>query len=127
MPGGSTCLGARRVSLFVFGLALALVLSALSSAEAQHAATNETPLGRRLETSDPSAENILFIRIFKEDGQLELWIQRTGRSSCSTPSPSATGQEHWGPSCMRAIDRRLGRGFLAFLSAMAEDERQRIV
>ena len=97
----------RRRSLFgVIGLAAALVIAALPTTAAQRA----TILEHRPETSDHSTANPLFIRIFKQELQLELWMQTAERFELLDSFPIC----HWsgtrGPKLYEG-DRQAPEGF----------------
>jgi hypothetical protein len=65
--------------LSAIALAAVLVVSALTSVAAQDAATKARTYEPRLRMIDFSAGSPLFIRIFKQEAQLELWMQKAGR------------------------------------------------
>jgi len=107
MAGGVICRGVQRRSLFaMMGLAVALVIAGLPTADAQHA----TILERRPETSDLSAGNPLFIRMFKQESQLELWMQNAERFELLDTFPICHWSGTLGPKLYEG-DRQSPEGF----------------
>jgi len=106
MAGGSVCFGAQRqVLLAVICLAAALMIPLMPEAGAQDAATKGRP-----ETSEISAGNPLFIRIFKEESQLELWTQKAERFELLETFPICHWSGSLGPKLYEG-DRQAPEGF----------------
>jgi murein L,D-transpeptidase YafK len=95
-----------RPLLAVVVLAAALAISALVPADAQDAATTDTRLG----TIEFSAGSPLFIRIFKQEAQLELWIERAGRFELLDTFPICHWSGTLGPKLYEG-DRQAPEGF----------------
>jgi murein L,D-transpeptidase YafK len=91
-------------------LAAALVVSALTSVAAQDAATKATTYEPRLGTIEFSAGFPLFIRIFKQEAQLELWMQKAGRFELLDSFPICHWSGTLGPKLYEG-DRQAPEGF----------------
>ncbi len=91
-------------------LAAALVITALTSAAAQDVATKDTTYGPRLGTIDFSAGSPVFIRIFKQEAQLELWMQKAGRFELIDSFPICHWSGTLGPKLYEG-DRQAPEGF----------------
>jgi len=107
MAGGDICFGIKTRSFFaVIGLTATLVIAALPTAAAQSA----TILEHRPETSDHSAANPLFIRIFKQESQLEIWMQTAERFELLDSFPICHWSGTLGPKLYEG-DRQAPEGF----------------
>lgn len=107
MSTGDFFLVARWRPLLAVGvLAAVLVISAFTPAKAQDAATKDTRLG----TTEFSAGSPLFIRIFKQEAQLELWIQKAGRFELLDSFPICHWSGTLGPKLYEG-DRQAPEGF----------------
>jgi murein L,D-transpeptidase YafK len=95
-----------RPFLAVVVLAATLAISALVPADAQDAATTDTHLG----TIEFSAGSPLFIRIFKQEAQLELWMQKAGRFELFDSFPICHWSGTLGPKLYEG-DRQAPEGF----------------
>jgi len=105
MAGGDICLDVQRRSFFaVIGLAAALVIAASPTAAAQ------TILEHPSEASDTSAANPLFIRIFKQESQLEIWMRTTERFELLDSFPICHWSGTLGPKLYEG-DRQAPEGF----------------
>jgi murein L,D-transpeptidase YafK len=94
----------------VIGLAVALALSALPTADAQDAEAKVSRYERRPEKGDFSAGSPLFIRVFKEESQLELWMEKAGRFELLDTLPICHWSGTLGPKLYEG-DRQAPEGF----------------
>jgi hypothetical protein len=78
----------------------------LVPADAQDAATKDTRLG----TTEFSGGSPLFIRIFKQEAQLELWMQKAGRFELFDSFPICHWSGTLGPKLYEG-DRQAPEGF----------------
>jgi murein L,D-transpeptidase YafK len=95
-----------RPLLAVAGLAAGLLMSAFAPANAQDAAAQDTRLG----ATEFSAGSPLFIRIFKQEAQLELWMQKAGRFELFDSFPICHWSGTLGPKLYEG-DRQAPEGF----------------
>jgi murein L,D-transpeptidase YafK len=111
MSAGDLSFDAKwRPLLAMIVLAAALAISAWTSADAQDAATKATTYEPRLGTIEFSAGFPLFIRIFKQEAQLELWMQKAGRFELLDSFPICHWSGTLGPKLYEG-DRQAPEGF----------------